>query len=215
MCYSSIPANIRLDEDVFKTSWRRLSSSSSEDVFKRPSRRLDQDKYIRLTDTSSENVFKKSSRCLAKTSSRRLQDVFETSLRRLQDIFKTSSRRFENVFKRSSRPLPEVLQRCLQDTFKTYYQVKLFLLTQFQGVFETYLKRFLDVLLRRLSTRRLAYVTLVRNLWSAYKICNSIKVSQILAFHFTTPISGCLQRCIKNLVKHLQWSLFCESTYFF
>ena len=27
------PANIRLDEDVLKTSCRRLSSSSSEDVF--------------------------------------------------------------------------------------------------------------------------------------------------------------------------------------
>ena len=28
------PANIRLDEDVLKTSRKRLSSSSSEDVFK-------------------------------------------------------------------------------------------------------------------------------------------------------------------------------------
>ena len=55
-----------------KTSWRRLSSSSSEDVLKTSSRRLDQDKYIRLVHTSS---------------------------RRLQDIFKTFWRRFEGVFK--------------------------------------------------------------------------------------------------------------------
>ena len=45
------PANIRLDEDVLETSSRRLSSSSSEDVFK----------------TSCKNVFK--------TSSRRPQDL--------------------------------------------------------------------------------------------------------------------------------------------
>ena len=42
------PANIRLDEDVL----RRLSSSSSEDVFKTSSRRLDQDQYVRLSLTS-------------------------------------------------------------------------------------------------------------------------------------------------------------------
>ena len=35
------PANIRLEEDVLKTSERRLSSSSSEDVSKTSSRRLD------------------------------------------------------------------------------------------------------------------------------------------------------------------------------
>ena len=69
---------------LMKTSWRRLSSSSSEDVLikmnifalvirlqKTSSRRLDQDQYIRLGHTSS----------------RRLQDVLQ---KRLQDIFKTS-----------------------------------------------------------------------------------------------------------------------------
>ena len=130
-------------------------------LMKTSSRRLGDVFHLRLQKTSSRglqdvliktNIFALLIR-LQKTSSRSLQDVLQ---KRLQDVFKTSSRRFENVFKRSSRPLPEVLQRCLQDTFKTYYQVKLFLLTQFQGVFETYLKRFLDVLLRRLSTRRLA-----------------------------------------------------------
>ena len=81
------PANIRLDEDVFrlrlqKTSWRRL----------------DQDEYVRLSLTSSEDVFKTSwSRPIYsswpyvfKTFSRRLQDIFETSGK---DIFKTFSRR--------------------------------------------------------------------------------------------------------------------------
>ena len=86
----SIPANIRLDEDVLiktnmfalalrlqKTSSRRLdqdeyvrlSLTSSEDVFKTSSRRLGQDQYIRLGHASS--------RRLCNTSSRRLQGVLE------------------------------------------------------------------------------------------------------------------------------------------
>ena len=107
------PANIRLDENVLKTSWRRLSSSSSEDVFKRlqdvfiqtnmfvlalrlqktSSRRLGQDQYIRLGHASSkplQDVFKRSWQELFKTFSRRLQDVLP---RCLQGAFKTSSRR--------------------------------------------------------------------------------------------------------------------------
>ena len=83
-----------------------------------------------------------SSRRLAKTSSRRFQDVFKTSCkkvfktssRRLQDVLKTSSKRLQdvlkNVFKTSSRRLQDVLQRYLQDVFKAYHQVKLFLLTR-------------------------------------------------------------------------------------
>ena len=54
------PANIVL----MKTSWRRLSSFSSEGVFKTSSRRLDQDKYIYLNHTSSEDAFKTSLRRL-------------------------------------------------------------------------------------------------------------------------------------------------------
>ena len=91
---------------LMKTSWRCLSSSSSEDVLiktnmfalalrlqKTSSRRLGQGQYIRLGHTSSrrlQDVFKTSSRRLAKTSSRHLQDVFKTSCK---DIFKTFSRR--------------------------------------------------------------------------------------------------------------------------
>ena len=105
---------------LMKTSWRCLSSSSSEDVFKTSSRRLDQDEYVRLSLTSSEDVFKTSwSRPIYSS----WLYVFKTSSRRFQDVFKTSCK---NVFKTSSRRLQDVLQRYLQDVFKTYHQVKLF-----------------------------------------------------------------------------------------
>ena len=110
----SCPANIRLDEDVLKTSWRRLSSSSSEDgliktnmfalalhIQKTSSRRLGQNQYIRpgytssrrLQDVCLQDVFKTSCKSIFKKSSRCLQDVLKTSSKHLQDIFKTSSRR--------------------------------------------------------------------------------------------------------------------------
>ena len=100
---------------LMKTSWRRLSSSSSEDVFK----------------TSCQDVFKTSCKNVFKTSSRRLQDILKTSSRRLQDVFKTFSRRFAKTSSRclaktSSRHLHDVFQRCLQGVFKTHHQVKLF-----------------------------------------------------------------------------------------
>ena len=94
---------------LMKTSWRCLSSSSSEDVLiktnmfalalrlqKTSSRRLGQNQYIRLGHTSS----------------RLLQGGFNTSLRRLA--------------KASSRHLQDVFQRCLQNVFETYHKVKLF-----------------------------------------------------------------------------------------
>ena len=116
---STCPANIRLDEDVLKTSRRRLSSSSSEYFFKTSSRRLDQDEYVRLSLTSSEDVLVKTNIFVLVIC---LLDVFKTSSRRLQDVFKTSSRR-------------------LQDIFKTYHQVKLFLLTRLWEAFNTFLRR--------------------------------------------------------------------------
>ena len=76
-------ANIRLDEDVLKTSFVF--------VFRR---RLDQDEYVRLSLMSSEDVFKTSSRILGHTSSRSLAKM---SSRRFEDVFKTSSRRFQDV----------------------------------------------------------------------------------------------------------------------
>ena len=105
---------------LMKTPWRRLSSSSSEDVFMKM------------------NILTLLIR-LQKTPSRRLQDVLQ---KRHQDILKTPSRRFQNDFKTSSRRLQDVLQRCLQDLFKMYHWVNLFLLTRFQDVFETLSKRF-------------------------------------------------------------------------
>ena len=51
----------------------------------------------------------------------------------------TSSRCFEDLFKTSSRRLHE-------DVFKMYHQVKLFVLTRLQDVFETYSTCFWDAL---------------------------------------------------------------------
>ena len=148
----SIPANIRLNEDVLKTS--------CQDVFKTFSRWRLQDVLQKRLQDIFKNVFKTSSRLLQdvfKTSSRPLQDVLPRRLqdvlqKRLQDIFKTSSKRFEGVFKTSSRHLQvvfktfwrhlqDVLERYLQDVFKTYHQGKLFLLSILRDVFITFLRR--------------------------------------------------------------------------
>ena len=119
------------EEDVLKTSWRRISTSASEDVFKTSSRRLDQDEYIRLRLKSSEDVFKTSSRCLSRdqyirlghTFSKRPQDVLQ---KHIQYVFKTfstrlakiSSRRFQDVsssqtdfINTSSRSIQHVSER--------------------------------------------------------------------------------------------------------
>ena len=122
---------------------RRLLSSSSEDVFKTFSRCLHQGYYICFTHMSSEDIFKTSLRCLdqdqytclghrssSNTSWKRLQDVLKTFWRHLQEVLETFSKCLQNSFRTSSR--------CLQDVCKTYHQVKLFLLTCFQDVFEIY-----------------------------------------------------------------------------
>ena len=109
--FAHIPANICLDEDVLKTSWRCLLSSSSEEVFKTSSRRLDGDEYVRLSLTSSEDI-------LVKTNifalAIRLEDVFKTFSRRLEDVFKTSWRPPQDVFKTSSRRLEKTSSRHFQ-----------------------------------------------------------------------------------------------------
>ena len=105
-----IPANIRLDEDVLKTSFVFVFRRRLQDVLiktnmfvlalrlqKTSSRRLGQDQYIHLGHTSSrrlqyilprrlQDIFKTSSRLLAKMSARHLQGVFKTFCRRLQDV---------------------------------------------------------------------------------------------------------------------------------
>ena len=95
-----------------KTSFVFVFRRRLEDV----SRRLDQDEYVRLSLTSSEDVFKTSSRRLGQEQYIRLG---YTSSRRLQDVFKASC----------------------QDVFKTYHQVKLFLLTRLREAFNTFLRR--------------------------------------------------------------------------
>ena len=96
--FKVFPAHICPDENVLKTFYRRLLSSSSEYIFKTPSRHLDQEEYIRLSCTSSEDLLKTSSRphgqdqycSLGHTSSRHLQDLLP---RRFQSVFKRISRR--------------------------------------------------------------------------------------------------------------------------
>ena len=148
------PANIHFDEEVFKTSWRRLSSLPSEDV---------------LIKT---NIFTLVIR-LQKTFSKRLQDflvktnIFVLAIR-FQDVFKTSCK---NVFKTSSRRFQDILQICLQDVFKTYHQVKLFLLTCPQEVFNTFLRRTAKtVICRGVCIGHTSEI-----LWAVYKVCESDK----------------------------------------
>ena len=174
-----------------KMSWRRLWSSSSEDVFKTSSSRPNQDQQIRLGHTSSrrlQDVFKTFSRRLQdvfKTFSRRLHNVLKTSSRHLQDVFKMFGKRLQDVFKTSSRHIQDVLKtssKYLQDVFKTYHQVKVFLATQFQDIFETYSKRFWDVLLRRLSTGGLPR----SHFWEIYGQCTKFqKVINFSSFNFS------------------------------
>ena len=75
---------------LIKTSPRRLSSSFSlsEDFFKRYSRFLDQDEYIRLSHTSSEDVLVKTNIFILATH--------------LQDVFKTFSTLFKKIFAKIS-----------------------------------------------------------------------------------------------------------------
>ena len=83
----------------------------------------------------------------------------------------------------------DVLQRSLQDIFKTFYQVKLFLLTRFQDIFETYWTRFWDVLRRPLSAERFIQVTLPRVYVQGTKfpIVNSLDILKLLRQFFITP----------------------------
>ena len=152
-CHSHNLGNIPLDEDVLKTSWRRLSSLSSEDVLiktnmfalalrlqKTSSRRLGQDQYIRLGHTSSrrlQDVFKMSSRRLKDVLPRRLQDVLKASSRRLA---KTSSR---HLAKTSSRRLAKTSSKRLQDVCKNVFKTSS---RRFEDVFKTSSRHLPEVL---------------------------------------------------------------------
>ena len=113
------PANIRLDEDVLKTSFVFVFRRRLQDVLIKANMFA---LALRLQKTSWRSIYS-SWRYVFKTSSRCFQDVLQ---KRLQDIFKTS-------WKTSSGHL--------QDVFKTYHQVKLFLLTRLWEAFNTFLRR--------------------------------------------------------------------------
>ena len=104
---------------LLKTSWRRLGNFLIKTnkfalplrLQKTSSRRLGQDQYIRPGHTSSRPP----QDVLVKTN------IFVLAIL-LPDLFKT-------------------FWRCLQDVFKTYHQVKLFLLTRLWEAFKTFLRR--------------------------------------------------------------------------
>ena len=110
--------------------WSCLFSLSSEDVVM--TNIFSQ--VIRLQKMSSRRHDQDECICLGHMSSRRLP---KTS-RRLQGMFKTFWGCLQNVLTMSCK-----------DVFKTYHQVKLFLLTRLQDVFETYSTRFWDLLRKR------------------------------------------------------------------
>ena len=92
-----------------------------------------------------------------------------------------------------ARNLQPVLQIYLQDVFKTYHQVKVFLLTRLREVFDTFLRRtpktviYWGICLGHTTSEK--FIVSVQNL-------QEINISQILVFHITTPVSGWLKRRI-------------------
>ena len=124
-----------------KTSWRRLSFPSSEDVFKTSRSRQMFVLAIRLQKISWRRfqnalikanififairlqvVFKSFQRCLQNVLHKRLQDIFKTIWRRSEDVFKTSSRHLQGVLPRHLQDVfkcpRDVLQKPLQDFLK-------------------------------------------------------------------------------------------------
>ena len=123
-CYLvTYPVNIRLDEDVLKTSFvfvfrRRLQdvliktnmfalALRLQDVFKTSWSRpiyLSWPYVFKMSSRHFQDIFKTSCKNVLKTSSIRLK-------KRLQDIFKTSSRRFEDVFSTSCKDILKTFSR--------------------------------------------------------------------------------------------------------
>ena len=171
-----------------KTSWRRHSSSSSEDVFKTSSRRLNQENIITLVRRLQKMSSWRLQYVLVKTNifvlAIRLQDVFKTFSRRLQkvlqkrpqDIFKTSSRRFAKISSRhfqdissSSTVLVNTSSRRIQHDIESTPKT-----TIYRGIY-------------------LGHTTSTKFIVSLQNF-QQIKISQVLVVHFTTPFRGCLQR---------------------
>ena len=159
---AGFPANIRLYENVLKTSFVLIFRRRLQDVLIKMNILT---LIIRLKKTSwsrpiywswsyvfkaswkhFQNVFKTSSRHFQDVLPRRLENVFKTSCK---NVFNKSSRHFDDVFKTFLSHLQDVLQRCLQDIFKTYHQVKLFLLTRLRDVFSKSLRRTAETVIYR------------------------------------------------------------------
>ena len=129
---------------LIKANIIRFSHTSSKDVFKTFSRRLDQRQYIRPGHTSS--------RSLAKMSPKRFQDVFKTFKKRLKDIFKTFSRYLAKTSsRRSSKRLQNALRKRIfiasSNIFNTLQDI---FQMSCQDVFKTSSKRLQNVLQKRL-----------------------------------------------------------------
>ena len=135
-------------------------------------------------------VFKTSPKHLAKTSLRHLQDALP---RHLPDVFKTSSRR---IVKTSSRYLQDVLKTSCKGIFKMFSRRIIKLNCCCEQVFEMYLTRFKTYCKDGYLQKDLPRSHFSENYGQWTKSSRVIKFSQVLVFHFTTPVSGCLQRRI-------------------
>ena len=107
---SLYPANIRLDEDIFRLRLQKTSSRRLQEVLMKTNIFL---LIIRLQKTSSRRLGQDQYICLVHASLRRFQNVLNASCK---NVFKTFSRRLQNVFKTSSRRFAKTSSRCLANT---------------------------------------------------------------------------------------------------
>ena len=105
----NLPANIRLDEDVLKTSLVFVFRRRLQDVFKTSWSRRIYSPYSYVFRKRVQDILWKRLQDVFKTFSRRLQDIFKMLWKRLQDVLKTSSRYLQGIFKTSSRRFHNVL----------------------------------------------------------------------------------------------------------
>ena len=108
-------------------------------------------------------------------------------------------------------PFVFVFRKCLQDVTNTPWSRTID--SSWSYVFKTFSRRIQDVF-RRLAKKSSRHFqdVLPTHFSEIYgqcaKFARAKKFFQILVFNFTTPFSGCLQRRIWNLVRHIQWSFF-------
>ena len=155
---------------LMKTSWRRNSSSSSEE------------------GKSNRFALGKSNRFVL---AMRLQDVFKTSSKRLEDVLQ---KHLLDIFKTSSRHLQDVLQRCLQDVFKTYHHVKLFLLTSLWDVFNTFLRCTSKRIIYRMICLQL-FSKYIETFWCFTKFSFDYKWNDAGLLLTNTVYPSCLTSC--------------------